>query len=282
MNQLQLLVKSKPSQGDYGYFVWCYLFLFYYFFLFIFPYRIYHSNRSALPQCGRAELNSPVNFLADRSICHATMALCQRYNFICRYVNICAYICVYICVKYCFRLSGQDLQSVNVGSQLSFSYSGFGWFLFYVALSFQCYALLLYSSFLFEGSTFLCQSKVAVLDAFQSTEVCSAPPHFCDLIAPCTLARRVAKYFVCVCTCLSALCSVKQMCLKLNPHGALLTHLATCLRQLTRLMVRMRLVVKRATTLVIYAFLCVLSTWHYNSHIAVCVVQKRCGNSNRT
>lgn len=107
-----MLVKSKPSQCDYGYFVWCYLFLFYCFFLFIFPYRIYHSDRSALPQCGCAELSSPVNFLVDRSICHATMALCQRYDFICRYVNICAYICVYICVKYCFRLPGHDLQSL--------------------------------------------------------------------------------------------------------------------------------------------------------------------------
>lgn len=197
------------------------------------------------------------------------------------------HMCIYLCLhlrKVLFQTSwARSVVFVNVGSQLSFSYSGFGWFLFYVALSFQCYALLLYSScFLFESSAFLCESKVAVLDAFQSTEVCSAPPHFCDFIAPCTLARRVAKYFVCVCTCLSALCSVKQMCLKLNPHGALLTHLATCLRQLTWLMVRTCLVLKRATTLAIHAVLCVLSTWHYNSHIAVCSVQKHCGNSNRT
>lgn len=84
----------------------CFYFLIY---LLVFPYQIYRSDRSALQQCRCAELDSLVNFLADRPSCHATIDLCQRYDFICRYVNICAYICVYICVKYCFRLPGQDL-----------------------------------------------------------------------------------------------------------------------------------------------------------------------------
>lgn len=70
------------------------------------PFIITLFLQKALPQCEHAKLSSRS---WDRPNYLAAVALCHRFVFICRYVNMCFYIHVYACMKYFFQTSWQGL-----------------------------------------------------------------------------------------------------------------------------------------------------------------------------
>lgn len=60
-----------------------------------------------------------------------------KYIFICRHINRCLYTCICTCLKYLrFFFWKIFVVLVKLRSQVFFGYSGFRWFLFYIALSF--------------------------------------------------------------------------------------------------------------------------------------------------